>query len=106
MRTLMFRRLVLKEISLFKISSSESNSDLSYISDDDSEYNYIPDIYLDFETEKAETTDSERDVDDLNGYRAYTDEPLGDEEWLKEYERSSKLKKKKKKKKEATRRLN
>ena len=48
---LMFRSLVFAEISLFKMSSSESNSDLSCISDDDSEYNYIPGIYPDFETE-------------------------------------------------------
>ena len=44
------------------MSSLESNSDLSCISDDDLEYNYIPDIYPDFQTEKAETTDSERDI--------------------------------------------
>lgn len=48
------------------MSSSEANSDLSCMSDDDSEYNYIPGIYLDFEPGKAETTDSECDVDDLN----------------------------------------
>ena len=34
------------------MSSSESNSDLSCISDDDLEYNYISGIYPDFETEK------------------------------------------------------
>ena len=58
------------------MTSLESNSDLSCISDDDLEYNYIPDIYPDFQTEKAETTDSERDKDDLSGCRAYTDEPF------------------------------
>ena len=38
------------------MSSSESNSNLSFKFDDDSEYNYIPGIYLDFEKEKGETT--------------------------------------------------
>lgn len=32
------------------------------------------------------TIDSEHDVDDSSADRAYTDEPLADEEWLKEYE--------------------
>ena len=55
------------EISLFKLSSLESNPDQSYISDDDSEYNCIPGIYPDFEIEKSETNDREREADDLIG---------------------------------------
>ena len=50
-----------------------------------------------FETEKARTTESERDVDDLSGYRSQRLNPLTNEEseeWLKEYGRNSKLKKK------------
>ena len=69
----MSRRLVFTEISLFKMSSSEPNSALSCISDDDSEYNYIPGIYPDLETEKSETTARERDINDLSADRAYTD---------------------------------
>ena len=72
MRILMFRRFLFTEISVFKMSSPESNSHVSCLSDNDSEYNFIPGIYPDFETEKAVTTDSERDVDDLRGDRAYT----------------------------------
>ena len=65
------------------------------------QYNFILGIYPDFETGKAERTDSEHDVDDLSGDFAYTEEPLADEEWLKEYaqQQAEKLK-------EATRRLN
>ena len=37
------------------MSYSESNSDLSCMSDDDSEYNHIPGIHPDFEKEKADT---------------------------------------------------
>ena len=82
------------EISLFKMSSLESNSDLSLTSDDDSECNYILGIYPDFETEKAHTSDNERNVDNLSGDRVYRDEPLADEEWLKEYEQQQAEKKK------------
>ena len=39
-----------------------SNSDLSSISDDDSEYNFIPGLYGQFETENDEESDS-----DMNG---------------------------------------
>ena len=83
----MFRSVMFTEILLAKMSPSESNSDLSCRSDDYSEYNYIAGIYPDFETEKAETTNSERDADDLSCDRAYTDKLLADEEWLKECER-------------------
>ena len=51
----------------------------------------------DFATEKAKTTESERDVDDLSGYRSQRWNPLTNEEseeWLKKYGRNSKLKKK------------
>ena len=41
------------------MSSSESNSNFSFKFDDDSEYNYIPGIYLDFEKEKGETIGSD-----------------------------------------------
>ena len=66
----MFRGFVITEISLFKMLSSECNSDLRCISDDDSEYNYIPGIYLDFEKEKGETIGSDWGVDDLSGDHA------------------------------------
>ena len=52
------------------MSSSESNSNLSFKFDDDSEYNYIPGIYLDFEKEKGETIGSDWGVDDLSGDHA------------------------------------
>ena len=73
-------------MSLFKMSSSESNSGLNCISDNGSEYKYLLSIYHDFETEKVETAASKQEVDDLSDDRAYTDEPLTDEQWLKEYE--------------------
>ena len=68
------------------MSSSESNSNLSFKFDDDSEYNYIPGIYLDFEKEKGETTGNDWGVDDLSGDHAKTDKPSAEEEWLKEWE--------------------
>ena len=73
-------------MSLFKMSSSESNSGLNCISDNGSEYKYLLGIYRDFETEKVETAASKQDVDDLSDDCAYTDEPITDEQWLKEYE--------------------
>ena len=50
------------------------------ITDDDSEYNYIPGIYPDFETEKAETTNSEHDVDDLRA-NAHKNRAKGGHSW-------------------------
>ena len=47
---------------------------------------YLLGIYRDFKTEKVETAASKHDVDDLSDDHAYTDEPLTDEQWLKEYE--------------------
>lgn len=47
LRTDVSKACVYRRISPFKISSSEFNSD------DDSEYNYIPGIYPEFETGKA-----------------------------------------------------
>lgn len=74
------------EMSLFKMSSSESNYGLSCISDNGSEYKYLLGIYRDFETEKVETAASKHDVDDLSDDPAYTDDPLTDQQSLKEYE--------------------
>ena len=73
------------------MSSSESNSNLSFKFDDDSEYNYIPGIYLDFEKEKGETIGSDWGVDDLCGDHAKSLE-LNKNGWKNV--NSSKLKKK------------
>ena len=70
-----------------------SNSDLSSISDDDSEYNFIPGLYGQFETENDEESDS-----DMNGTagvdRAYQDEPLADKEWITQYKQELEEKRK------------
>ena len=82
----MFRSLVFTEISLFKISSSEFNSDLSCRVMMTQNTTTILGIYPEVENLGKVTTGSECDACRRSGDRAYTEEPLADEKWLKEYE--------------------
>ena len=72
------------------MSSSDSESDCSFQSDD-SEYNFILGYAI---VEDAEGENSNHEADDNNGVSdendfsgvAYADEPLADEEWIRNYE--------------------
>ena len=66
------------------MSTSSRESDLGSISDDDSEFNYIPGYYEPIETEnQASDGEFSDDHEALDG--AYANEPLADEDWLREY---------------------
>ena len=97
MRTLMFRGFVLPKISLLKMSYSESNSDLSCISDDDSEYNYIPGIYGSWFCNRKSEDNWERARCRRFKWLSFSEMKafITIEEWLKGYERRRKLKKRK-----------
>ena len=77
--------------------SDFSNSDLSSMSDDDSEYNFIPGPYAGpyyVEKEQESLNDSDSENEEFGGDRAYTDEPLASKEWLKEYKKQQEERKK------------
>ena len=69
------------------------NSDTGSISEEDSEFNFIPGYYQPIETEKLPAdsdTDSDHEVDEgdaiFDGIEPYSNEPLADEEWTRQYE--------------------
>lgn len=73
--------------------SDSTNSDLSSMSDDDSEYNFIPGPYagpyynVEKEQESNNSDSDSENEEQFDGDRAYTDEPLASKEWLKEYKK-------------------
>ena len=67
--------------------AQSSDSELSYDTDD-SEYNFIPGILdLRYFEEEDENEPGETDIVEktVESIEPYSDEPLADEEWLKEY---------------------
>ncbi|KXJ19561.1 uncharacterized protein LOC110254532 [Exaiptasia diaphana] len=73
---------------------SDTSSDFNDLDvpDDDSEYNYIPGNFYDFECEPgAPESDGETDVN-IRGVEPYCNEPLADQKWLEGYNKRQKEK--------------
>ena len=77
-----------------KMSATSNDSDECSLSDDDSEFNFIPGRYWSIESENAmdasesgdgEDGQSESKDDGQTGIEPYSGEPMADEEWLKQY---------------------
>ena len=70
---------------------SSKSSDRPSVSDDDSEFNYIPGNYSLIESEIMEASDSENGEGDKDQHTScvdvetYSSEPMADEEWIAEY---------------------
>ena len=85
-----------------KMSATSNDSDECSLSDDDSEFNFIPGRYWSIESENAmdasesgdgEDGQSESKDDGQTGIEPYSGEPMADEEWLKQYKlRQTKMK--------------
>ncbi|CAB3976751.1 Hypothetical predicted protein [Paramuricea clavata] len=73
------------------MSSKSSDSDRLSVSDDDSEFNYIPGNYSLIESEIMEASDSENGEGNKDQHTScvdverYSSEPMADEEWMAEY---------------------
>ena len=73
------------------MSRTSSESDKCSISDDDSEYNYIPGNYSLIETEimqASESDDGDVEQSEQTSFadvEPYSSEPIADEEWVEEY---------------------
>ncbi|XP_031560222.1 uncharacterized protein LOC116296353 [Actinia tenebrosa] len=79
------------------MENQSSESDLASYDSDDSEFNYIPGIYVPRVNYEEENENYERDSnaveddDNLPFVGPYENEPLADEEWLKEYKRKKEI---------------
>lgn len=66
------------------MGDSCSETDSLSLSDDDSEYNYIPGRFFPIESEPG-GNDNDEATDDIHGIEPYSAEPLADEKWLEQY---------------------
>lgn len=68
------------------MSTTSSSSDECSFSGDDSEFNYIQGYYEEDDTnDKLLSNNEDEEIDDV--VQPYSNEPMADEEWLKEYKK-------------------
>ncbi|KXJ09646.1 uncharacterized protein LOC110246688 [Exaiptasia diaphana] len=78
------------------MSDTSSELDSLDISEEDSEYNFIPGHFFPVECEPGVSSESDFEADEnIRGVEPYSAEPLADENWLEEYNKRQEEKKQK-----------